>query len=128
MIGKYNLLQIAQFAFVSFSAWSIHCQSSGYRAGCGMRARRWRCIISDDHRRERDPRRDLMLAARDPVVNASLIWFTMVPTVVRALVMMIQAAGDPMQHGHLVGDVPSLLIATIVLGRLMLIQGRRDNA
>ena len=34
---------------------------------------------------------------------------------------------DPMQHGHLLGDVPALLLVAVVLGGLMMAQGRRRN-
>jgi hypothetical protein len=67
----------------------------------------------------------LMLAAREPAANASLIWFTVVSSAVHALIMAVQASGDPMQHGHLLGDVPALLLVTLVLGGLMLLRGRR---
>ena len=68
----------------------------------------------------------LMLAARNPAANASLIWFAVVSSVVHALIMAVQAAGDPMQHGHLAGDVPALLVGAVVLGGLMTTQGRRS--
>lgn len=61
----------------------------------------------------------LILAARDPIAHASLIWFTIWSSVVHAGVMAIQALRQPMQHGHLVGDVPALLVVAIVLGVLM---------
>lgn len=48
----------------------------------------------------------LMLAARNPAANASLIWFAVASSVVHAVIMAVQAAGDPMQRGHLAGDVP----------------------
>ncbi len=62
----------------------------------------------------------LIRAAKDPAANASLIWFTIVSSVVHALVMAVQALGDPAQGGHLVGDVPALLIAAAVLAALMM--------
>jgi len=38
----------------------------------------------------------------------------------------VHAASDPMQHGHLVGDVPALLVVVaVVLGGLMMAEGRR---
>lgn len=67
----------------------------------------------------------LMLAARNPAANKSLIWFTVVSSAVHALIMAVQAAGDPMQYGHLLGDVPALLTVAVVLGGLMVAQGRR---
>jgi hypothetical protein len=61
----------------------------------------------------------LVLAARDPAQNASLIWFTVSSSVVHAIIMAVQAATQPMAHGHLVGDVPALLLVALVLGVLM---------
>lgn len=61
----------------------------------------------------------LVLAAKDPARNASLIWFTVWSSVVHAAIMAVQAATQPMAHGHLVGDVPALLLVALVLGVLM---------
>ncbi len=61
----------------------------------------------------------LILAARDPMRNRSLIWFTVWSSVVHALVMAGSAAKDPAEAGHLVGDVPALLIVAVALGVLM---------
>ncbi len=61
----------------------------------------------------------LIRAARDPAGNASLIWFTVWSSVVHATIMAYQAMGDPMQRGHLTGDVPALLLVALVLGWLM---------
>ena len=66
----------------------------------------------------------LMLAARNPAANTSLIWFTVVSSAVHALIMAMQALADPMQRGHLLGDVPALLTVAVVLGGLMIAQGR----
>lgn len=62
----------------------------------------------------------LILAARDPAANASLIWLTVWSSVVHALVMAWQAFTQPEHHGHLMGDVPALLVVAIVLGGLMM--------
>ena len=61
----------------------------------------------------------LIRAARDPAANSSLIWFTVWSSLVHAVIMAVQAAGDPMHRGHLVGDVPALLLVAIELGVLM---------
>jgi FtsH-binding integral membrane protein len=61
----------------------------------------------------------LIRAAKNPSENASLIWFTVWSSVVHALVMAAESLRSPMQHGHLVGDVPALLIVAVVLGGLM---------
>lgn len=58
-------------------------------------------------------------AARDPEANASLIWFVVASSAVHALVMAWEAIRNPMMRGHLVGDVPFLLIIAVVLGVLM---------
>ena len=61
----------------------------------------------------------LIRAARDPAANASLIWFTVASSVVHAGVMAVQAMGNPIHQGHLLGDVPALLLVALVLGVLM---------
>ena len=61
----------------------------------------------------------LIRAARDPLANASLIWFTVWSSVLHALVMGWQAIVQPIHRGHLIGDVPALLVIAAVLGTLM---------
>jgi hypothetical protein len=61
----------------------------------------------------------LLLASRDPLANASLIWFTVWSSVVHVGIMTVQAIQDPMERGHLIGDVPALFIIAIVLAALM---------
>ena len=61
----------------------------------------------------------LLLASRDPLANRSLIWFTVWSSVVHGAIMAVQAIEDPMEHGHLIGDVPALFIIAIVLAALM---------
>ena len=60
----------------------------------------------------------LILAAKNPVEHRSLIWFTVWSSVVHAVIMAAQAIGDPNETGHLVGDVPALLLVAAVLGFL----------
>jgi hypothetical protein len=60
----------------------------------------------------------LILASRDPLAHRSLIWFTVWSSVVHALVMARMALGDATERGHLVGDVPALLIVALVLAVL----------
>jgi hypothetical protein len=60
----------------------------------------------------------LILAARDPLGNLTLIWFTVWSSVVHAGIMAVQAFTQPDQMGHLVGDVPGLLIVAVGLGIL----------
>lgn len=61
----------------------------------------------------------LLLASRDPQGYSSLIWFTVWSSVVHAVIMAVQSFTDPMERGHLVADVPALLIVALVLGVLM---------
>ena len=56
----------------------------------------------------------LIFAARDPLAHLSLIWFTIWSSVIHGGIMAVQALA-PNSHGHLVGDVPALLIVAIVL-------------
>ena len=58
-------------------------------------------------------------AARDPLAHASLIWFVVWSCVAHSVVMGVEAFRTPMMMGHLVGDVPFLLVIAAVLGGLM---------
>lgn len=60
----------------------------------------------------------LILAARNPLEHRSLIWFTVWSSGVHGGIMAVQAMVDPAERGHLVGDVPALLLVAIVLGVL----------
>jgi hypothetical protein len=68
----------------------------------------------------------LINAARDPLANRSLIWFTIVSSVVHATIMAVQSfGGDGHMHmGHLLGDVPALVLVAIVLSILMSVSWR----
>ena len=57
----------------------------------------------------------LILAANNPRANRSLISFTAWSSLVHALIMAVQALGDKHESGHLVGDVPALLLVAAVL-------------
>ncbi|MEB3023600.1 DUF6632 domain-containing protein [[Mycobacterium] crassicus] len=61
----------------------------------------------------------LLIASRDPLAHRSLIWFTVASSVVHAAIMMAQAITDAAERGHLLGDVPALLIVALVLALLM---------
>jgi hypothetical protein len=61
----------------------------------------------------------LLNASRNPEAHKSLIWFTVWSSVVHGTIMLAQVLGDPMERGHLLGDVPALYLAAIVLGALM---------
>lgn len=60
----------------------------------------------------------LIRSARDPLVNLSLIWFTVWSSAVHGAIMAVQALTQPAQMGHLVGDVPALFIVAIALAIL----------
>lgn len=61
----------------------------------------------------------LLIAAGNPLANRSLIWFTVVSSLVHAAIMAVQALADTAERGHLLGDVPALLIVAAVLAALM---------
>jgi len=52
------------------------------------------------------------------IYATSLIWFTVWSSVVHALVIAVQAVVNTEHLGHLVGDVPFLLVAAAVLALL----------
>ncbi len=60
----------------------------------------------------------LLLASKDPVAHTSLIWFTVWSSVVHAVIMAVQALTDGAERGHLIGDVPALLVVAIALAAL----------
>jgi hypothetical protein len=60
----------------------------------------------------------LLLASRKPDAYRSIIWFTVWSSVVHAVIMAMQSLHDPDELGHLVGDVPALLLVALVLGVL----------
>jgi hypothetical protein len=60
----------------------------------------------------------LILAARDPLAHLSLIWFTVWSSLVHGGIMALQSFEGPENHGHLLGDVPALLIVALVLAIL----------
>ena len=60
----------------------------------------------------------LLIASRNPLRHLSLIWFTVVSSVVHAGIMMVQALQMPSEHGHLWGDIPALFIVAILLALL----------
>ena len=58
----------------------------------------------------------LIRASRNPVEHQSLILFTIWSSLVHAVVMGAQALGNSHELGHLLGDVPALLLVAAVLG------------
>lgn len=61
----------------------------------------------------------LWVAARKPEENVSLIWFAVASSVVHAVIMAVQSFGGHGHMGHLLGDVPALLIVAVVLSVLV---------
>ena len=61
----------------------------------------------------------LILAARNPSENRSLISFAISANIVHAGIMAMEAIYDEHERGHLVGDVPALLLIAAVLWFLL---------
>lgn len=57
----------------------------------------------------------MIRASRNPGDHGSLISFVIWSSVVHALIMLAQAVSDEMERGHLLGDVPALLLVAAVL-------------
>ena len=60
----------------------------------------------------------LIWASRRPEAHLSLIWFTFWSSLVHGMIMGIQAIADPLERGHLFGDVAALLAVVVLLGWL----------
>ena len=60
----------------------------------------------------------LLLAARDPLRHLSLIWFTVWSSLVHAGIMAVHSFNDPIERGHLFGDVTALVIVAFALAAL----------
>ncbi|MBI4627843.1 MAG: hypothetical protein HY729_03955 [Candidatus Rokubacteria bacterium] len=60
----------------------------------------------------------LLIASKNPMAHTSLIWFTVWSSVVHAIIMAAQSLTDSAERGHLIGDVPALLVVAIVLAAL----------
>lgn len=61
----------------------------------------------------------LLIASRNPQANKSIIWFTVWSSLVHGGLMAFQSFNDVEERGHLVADVPALILIAIVLGALM---------
>jgi len=57
----------------------------------------------------------LLLAARNPSENRSLIAFTAWSSLVHAAIMAVQAFQHASGRGHLLGDIPALVIVGVAL-------------
>lgn len=60
----------------------------------------------------------LLLASRKPLAHLSLIWFTVWSSIVHAGIMAAQSVVNPMNMGHLWGDVLALFVVAGVLAFL----------
>lgn len=60
----------------------------------------------------------LVLASRRPLENLSLIWFTVWSSLVHGGIMAAHSIADEAHRGHLVGDVPALLLVALVFAVL----------
>ena len=61
----------------------------------------------------------LVLAAKAPMANLSLIWFTIWSSIVHAGIMLAQAIVDETEHANMLGDIPALFLVAFVLWYLM---------
>ena len=57
----------------------------------------------------------LLIATRNPLQHRSLIWFTVWSSLVHGGIMAVQAMNMPAEHGHLVGDVPALVLVAVLM-------------
>ncbi|MDZ4306364.1 DUF6632 domain-containing protein [Allopontixanthobacter sp.] len=119
MLGKYTFLQVALFVFglifcliyplavVWPSGWAWHegvpHSSQYYMMIVGIYFTLGVFLIR---------------AAANPAAHGSLIQFTIWSSIVHAAIMAVQSFSDPMHMGHLLGDVPALLLVAAVLGVL----------
>lgn len=60
----------------------------------------------------------LLWASREPEAHLSLLWFTVWSSAVHGGIMAVQAIVDPVERGHLYGDVAALLLVAVVLAIL----------
>ena len=60
----------------------------------------------------------LLIASGNPLKHLSLIWFTVWSSLVHGGIMVVHAFIDPAERGHLLGDIPALLIVAVVLAAL----------
>jgi hypothetical protein len=61
----------------------------------------------------------LILASANPQANRSLIWFTIWSSLIHAGIMAVQSVTGERHIGHLVGDVPALVLIAAVLAILV---------
>jgi hypothetical protein len=61
----------------------------------------------------------LLIASQNPDAHKSIIWFTVWSSLVHGGLMAVQSFNDVEERGHLVADVPALILIAIILGVLM---------
>ena len=61
----------------------------------------------------------LLRAAKDPIADASIIWFTIWSSIVHAGIMLAQALVDATEKANMIGDIPALFLVAFVLWYLM---------
>lgn len=61
----------------------------------------------------------LVRAAKNPMADASLIWFTIWSSIVHAVIMLVQALLDETEKANLIGDIPALFLVAFILWYLM---------
>jgi hypothetical protein len=61
----------------------------------------------------------LILAARNPLANTSLIWFTIWSSIVHGGIMFVHGVIDETDRINLIGDVPVLFLVAFLLWYLM---------
>lgn len=61
----------------------------------------------------------LILAVKDPMKHASLIWFTIWSSIVHGGIMFVQAIVDKTERMNLLGDVPALFLVAAIFWYLM---------
>jgi hypothetical protein len=66
----------------------------------------------------------LIRAAKDPLNNMSLIWFTIWSSIVHGSIMLFHAIADETDRINLIGDVPVLFVVAFVLWYLVPKQGQ----
>jgi hypothetical protein len=68
----------------------------------------------------------LIRAAKDPLRDSALIWFTIWSSIVHASIMLVHALVDEAERANLFGDIPALYLVAIVLWVLMPSSARAD--